>query len=552
VTSREHSYHGELAEFTHLSLEPFTLDRIGHWYLLSTGTEPTDAVRARVFAALLRDDNLRDLFGNPLMLTIVTAADVRNWVTDGEKAPLLRRCVEMLTEDWDSARGVTRWSPGTITPRQMKTSLADLSCTLTLQNRSQFTIRDFELLVESNVGIHDSPAELLNACHATGLITAEDRGTYRFAHQSLREYLAASRVADHVSVARPLLRACPRNRHAQNVWSLSCATTTDASDLLGTALRLEGQQGLERATILAWALGQQITASRDVINKCSDYIATQLETELADALIASTKREDHADSAKAAVWRGGLRMPAEGRGKERDQILEHLLVAVHNTRSGSGAEMVSNRLVGSSVPAVRFLATLQTVDGDCTVRIQRGMQDIQIFLTVLDPARLLAAELSAAHRLPISRVADSHSQGYAFISYVWEDSGEVEALQRTLEAAGIRVWRDSVELRPGDNWRAKIRHAVNGAVFIACFSRHSVARKNSYQNEEILLAIDELRRQQADPSRLIPVRFDDCDIPDLKVSADQTLASIESVDLFGADRDSAARQLVEKVELVLR
>jgi hypothetical protein len=559
VTTREHSYHGELAEFTHLRIEPFTLDRISYWYLLSTGAAPTDTNRARIFATLLRDANLRDLFGNPLMLAIVAAADARNWVTDGEKVPLLRRCVETLVENWDATRGVVRWDTGTVTPRQMKTSLADLSCTLVLQNRAEFTIGDFERLVASNVGIHDSPVKLLNACHATGLITAQDRGTYRFTHRALRDYLAASRVADHVSVATPLLLACPTDPHAQNVWSLSCATTTDASDLLGTALRLEGPQRLERAAILAWALGQQITASRDVINQCSDYIAAQLETELAHARIASVgaggtneENEDRTGPDKAVVWRAGLYLPTEGRGTEHDQLLEHLLTAVHNTRSGSGSELVKNRLERSNAPAVRLLATLQAVEGDCTARIQRDTQNLLISFIVLDPSKLLAAELNTADRLAMAGIAGSPSTGHVFISYVREDSAEVDTLQRMLKGAGIPVWRDKDNLLPGDNWRAKIQSAITqDAVFIACFSSHGSARK-SYQNEELLLAIDHLRRQHSDAPRLIPVRFDDCDIPDIELGAGRTLASIPPVDLFGSDREPTARRLVEEVERLLR
>jgi hypothetical protein len=405
VTSREYSYNGELAEFTHLRIEPFTIDRIGYWYLLSTGTAPTDSSRSRVFAALLRDASLRDLCGNPLMLAVVAEADARNWVTDGEKAPLLGRCVEMLTENWDATRGVVRWGTGTVTPRQMKTSLADLSCMLVLQDRADFTVGDFEGLVASNVGIHDSPVELLNACHASGLITAQDRGTYRFTHRALRDYLAASRVADHVSAATPLLLACHSDPRAQNVWRLSCATTTDASDLLGTALGLEGPQRLERAAILAWALSQQITASREVINQCSNYIADQLEAELAHARITSAdaegiseNAEDHAGPGQTAVWRAALHLPTEGRDTKRDKVLQHLLVGVHSTRSGSGSQLIRNRLERSTAPAVRLLATLQTIEGDCTARVQRGTQDLLISLVVLDPTKLLATELNATDR----------------------------------------------------------------------------------------------------------------------------------------------------------
>src|ERR1051326_6358918 len=96
--------------------------------------------------------------------------------------------------------------------------------------------------------------------------------------------------------------------------------------------------------------------------------------------------------------------------------------------------------------------------------------------------------------------ADSPYRGHAFISYVREDSGEVDVLQRTLEAAGIPVWRDTASLWPGEDWRARIRSAItrDALVFIVCFSSRSAARRQSYQNEELLLAIDQLRRRQPD------------------------------------------------------
>ena len=109
------------------------------------------------------------------------------------------------------------------------------------------------------------------------------------------------------------------------------------------------------------------------------------------------------------------------------------------------------------------------------------------------------------------RTRPPHQPGHAFISYVREDSHEVDKLQRTLEDAGVSVWRDTSSLWPGENWRAKIHGAISrdALVFIACFSSHSTARRQTYQNEELLLAIEQLRLRQPDDPWLIPVRFND-------------------------------------------
>lgn len=150
-------------------------------------------------------------------------------------------------------------------------------------------------------------------------------------------------------------------------------------------------------------------------------------------------------------------------------------------------------------------------------------------------------------------VGSSKHAGHAFISYVREDVGHVDALQRTLEAAGITVWRDTVNLRPGEDWRSVIRHAISedALVFIACFSQSSIARRRSYQNDELVLAIEELRLRQPDEPWLIPVRFDECDIPDRDIGGGRTLNSIQRADVFGVGASDGAARLVTEVQRIL-
>src|SRR6266568_5160270 len=144
--------------------------------------------------------------------------------------------------------------------------------------------------------------------------------------------------------------------------------------------------------------------------------------------------------------------------------------------------------------------------------------------------------------------------GHVFISYVRENSREVDRLQRTLDLSGVRVWRDTADLWPGEDWRRKIRHAIttNALVFIACFSSASNAREVSYQNEELVLAIEQLRLRPPDEPWLIPIRFDDCDIPDRDIGAGRTLTSIQRADLFGDNYDKNVARLVATVLRILK
>jgi TIR domain len=144
-------------------------------------------------------------------------------------------------------------------------------------------------------------------------------------------------------------------------------------------------------------------------------------------------------------------------------------------------------------------------------------------------------------------------RGVAFISYVREDSRRVDRLEKFLKANGVPVWRDTHDLRPGEDWHAKIREAIDAdsLAFVACFSKNSEARQRSYQRDELLLAIQQFRMRPPESPYILPIRFDDCTIPDLDIGAGRTLNSLHHVDLFGRQWQASAERLLEGIRHVL-
>ena len=143
--------------------------------------------------------------------------------------------------------------------------------------------------------------------------------------------------------------------------------------------------------------------------------------------------------------------------------------------------------------------------------------------------------------------------GHAFISYVREDDDGADLVERILRAAKVPVWRDTSDLWPGEDWRLKIREAItrSALAFVACFSDRSVARTTSYQNEELLLAIDQFRLRSPVRPWLIPVRLSDCELPPFDLGAGRTLDSLQRVDLFGSNREAGAASLAAGVLRIL-
>jgi hypothetical protein len=117
-----------------------------------------------------------------------------------------------------------------------------------------------------------------------------------------------------------------------------------------------------------------------------------------------------------------------------------------------------------------------------------------------------------------------------FVSYVQENRDLVSRLVYDLRRRGVNVWFDRDALPPGVYWRDEIRRAVRDhEYFIACFSAEFNARERTYMNEELELAIEEIRLRGTLPW-FIPVLLSG-EIPDRAIGAGRTLRDIQFVDL---------------------
>lgn len=122
---------------------------------------------------------------------------------------------------------------------------------------------------------------------------------------------------------------------------------------------------------------------------------------------------------------------------------------------------------------------------------------------------------------------------HVFISYVRENKEIVDWFCKELESYGIKVWLDRNDIDPGTFWEEAIRKAIQeGAFFMACFSKEYSDRAKTYMNEEITLAIDELRLRHPDQAWFIPVKLNECEIPDRPIGAGKTLRSLQVVALY--------------------
>jgi len=120
---------------------------------------------------------------------------------------------------------------------------------------------------------------------------------------------------------------------------------------------------------------------------------------------------------------------------------------------------------------------------------------------------------------------------HVFISYVHENKEIVDRLVNDLTQRGIEVWLDRTMINPGQNWKVSIAKAIDkGDFFLACFSKEYGEKKKSYMNEEISLAIEQLRRRGDDTNWFIPVLLSG-EIPNRYIDASRKLTDIQWVEL---------------------
>ena len=125
-----------------------------------------------------------------------------------------------------------------------------------------------------------------------------------------------------------------------------------------------------------------------------------------------------------------------------------------------------------------------------------------------------------------------------FLCHAKEDKEHVRDLYRQLKAAGYHPWLDEEDLLPGQDWDLEIRRAIRGSgFFLACLSKASID-KRGYVHKEIKMGLDELDQMPEGKIYLIPVRLEECKVPD-------RLESRHWVDLFAPDGFQKLKQALD-------
>jgi hypothetical protein len=136
---------------------------------------------------------------------------------------------------------------------------------------------------------------------------------------------------------------------------------------------------------------------------------------------------------------------------------------------------------------------------------------------------------------------------YVFVSYLHENKEIVSQLYKDLTLNGVEVRTDQ-NIPAGSDWKQYIRKTIKqSSFFIACFSNEYNSRGKTYMNEELTLAIEELRQRTTDGIWFIPIKLSECEIPDRDIGGGRTLQTFQWIELY-KDWGEGIQKLLNAIE----
>ena len=151
---------------------------------------------------------------------------------------------------------------------------------------------------------------------------------------------------------------------------------------------------------------------------------------------------------------------------------------------------------------------------------------------------LIETTLTKGEKRITLRFTQAKSEIKVFISYAREDIVLANQIYEALKYEGYDPWIDERKLVGGQDWEMEITKAIEESnFFLACLSNHSV-NKEGYFQKELKIGMEILDRQPEGRIYLIPVRLEDCQVP-------QKLKKPHWVDFF---KDNGMERLLRAIE----
>lgn len=154
--------------------------------------------------------------------------------------------------------------------------------------------------------------------------------------------------------------------------------------------------------------------------------------------------------------------------------------------------------------------------------------DGEYYATADDAHESIASKFGWKEPSPPTYPKDQSQRLRVFLCHAKEDKPKVRDLYVRLSASGLDPWLDEKNLLPGQNWKSEITQAIRESDAVLVCLSHTATTKTGYLHKEIREALERADEQPSGRIFLIPLRFDQCDVP-------ERFREIQWVDYFQPD-----------------
>lgn len=147
------------------------------------------------------------------------------------------------------------------------------------------------------------------------------------------------------------------------------------------------------------------------------------------------------------------------------------------------------------------------------IRSQTTQNEINMWISGKEPSVTSTKEANM-HRISSMSNPKSSNALRIFLCHSSKDKEKVRQLYHRLKADGHSPWLDEEDLIAGQHWQREIPKVVRSSdVVIVCISGNAITQAG-YIHKEISFALDVAEEQPDGTIFLIPLRFEDCEMPD--------------------------------------
>jgi NACHT domain len=372
VTTRWGTQPENLANFLNVELAPFESKQINEFAYHKL----YDSKRWAQFSSRLKSEHqLSEVAGNPLLLTLLIARYARNEISPSYISDALNAIVRILSDEWDSVRGVVRWLEAPPSANRREMVLRIIAAHVSETNRNFFDASEIDVHLR-RASIDTSSSILLKFLEeSTSIVRQRADDKWEFRYGVIQEFLSAvfwlERLASKVDEMVKALISKPSASLTRRFRFLS-GLASDATEPIQKVLEHSGVRSAETAVALSEAMTQRLLIDPEVAAGYGQYTCKVLESLLEDCSIEVGQHSGKSNQ----VW--ALAVKKAAGSMEWTEQLPALLGVLHRMREGSGGKAIESAFAGSRNELVREIAGLLKAEGELHVSVGHDEHEVSV------------------------------------------------------------------------------------------------------------------------------------------------------------------------------